>query len=207
VAVQGNELRSMALAGSIRRGQTPAEDAALAAELLASQKDRHEHQVVARALLRRLRSYSLSLESPDLPQILALSNIQHLHTPVRATLRHPGDILRLVSRLHPTPALSGDPNKSAQAFIRDHEPITRGWYAAPVGWVDAHMNGVFAVAIRSAVVQRERAWLYAGAGIVNASQPQTEWAETALKFRPMLQALGIPRHASLPALDIAEAVK
>jgi menaquinone-specific isochorismate synthase len=76
-------------------------------------------------------------------------------------------------------------------MIRQSESVPRGWYAAPVGWIDHQMNGQFAVAIRSAVAQNSRAWLYAGAGIVADSLPESEWNETALKFRPMLSALGI----------------
>ena len=68
--------------------------------------------------------------------------------------------------------------------------MPRGWYAAPIGWLDSDLDGVFAVGIRSAVTQHDRAWLYAGAGIVAGSSPEREWAETALKFRPMLGALG-----------------
>jgi menaquinone-specific isochorismate synthase len=95
-----------------------------------------------------------------------------------------------VQRLHPTPALGGAPSEQALAFLRHVEPVPRGWYAGPVGWLDSELDGVFAVAIRSAVTQYNRAWLYAGAGIVGESLPEREWAETALKFRPMLGALG-----------------
>lgn len=76
-------------------------------------------------------------------------------------------------------------------FLRRVEPVPRGWYAAPIGWLDAQNDGAFVVAIRSAVTQHNRAWLYAGAGIVGDSEPEREWAETALKFRPMLGALGV----------------
>lgn len=205
-AVEGDQLRTMALAGSIRRGQTAGEDAALAAALMSSLKDRYEHDLVARMLSRRLRPRCLAVEAPAEPEVLTLSNIQHLHTPFKARLQKPGQVLNLISHLHPTPALGGDPDQAAQAFIREAEPVTRGWYAAPVGWVDAQANGVFAVAIRSAVVQHERAWLYAGAGIVRASEPETEWAETGLKFRPMFQALGAPPQVAREALLIGEVV-
>ena len=87
--------------------------------------------------------------------------------------------------------MGGVPTDEAMTFLRRSEPVPRGWYAAPIGWIDAHGDGVFAVAIRSAVIQHDRAWLYAGAGIVADSQPEHEWAETALKFRPMLGALGV----------------
>ena len=76
-------------------------------------------------------------------------------------------------------------------FIRENEPVPRGWYAAPVGWFDNQMDGWFVVAIRSAVAQERRVWCYAGAGIVPESRPEVEWKETGLKFRPMLRALAI----------------
>jgi len=189
VSVQGAALRSMALAGSIRRGRTPAEDDTLAAALFNSAKDRYEHDLVAVELRRRLSLVSAELLAPAEPQVLRFRNIQHLHTPFSARLKKPKGVLTVLARLHPTPALGGMPRPAALEFIRQYEPLTRGWYAAPVGWLDSHLDGCFAVGIRSAVVQRERAWLYAGAGIVAASQAQSEWEETALKFRPMLQAL------------------
>jgi menaquinone-specific isochorismate synthase len=76
-------------------------------------------------------------------------------------------------------------------LISQAEPVPRGWYAAPVGWIDRHLNGQFGVAIRSALAQERRVWLYAGAGIVRESDPLKEWDETALKFKPMLNALGL----------------
>jgi menaquinone-specific isochorismate synthase len=93
--------------------------------------------------------------------------------------------------LHPTPALGGDPRDLAMQVIAEAEPVPRGWYAAPVGWIDRNLDGQFTVAIRSAVAQEKRVWMYAGAGIVAESIPQKEWDETALKFRPMLDALAI----------------
>ena len=123
--------------------------------------------------------------------IYRLSNIQHLYTPITGHLQESGGVLPVVAALHPTPALGGDPRRRAMQVIRESEPVPRGWYAAPVGWLDRHMDGQFAVAIRSAVAQEQRVWLYAGAGIVAESVPEKEWAETALKFRPMLDALGI----------------
>ena len=101
-----------------------------------------------------------------------------------------GSLLPLVDLLHPTPALGGFPREEAMDFIRDWEPVRRGWYASPVGWIDPTLDGAFAVAIRSAVVDRRRAWLHAGAGIVASSIPDREWEETGWKFRPMLEALG-----------------
>ncbi len=127
----------------------------------------------------------------DAPGILTLSNVHHLCTPVRARLREVSGVLPVIAKLHPTPALGGQPRDAALDFIRQAEPVPRGWYAAPMGWIDSKLDGTFGVGIRSAVSQDKRVWLYAGVGIVAASQPQREWDETALKFRPMLDALGV----------------
>lgn len=189
----GLDVETMALAGSAPRGTTVSGDAALADALLASPKDNHEHRLVSEMIIERLKPLTEHLDIPDTPTVLSLRNIHHLLTPVSGRLHSAGsaNVLTLAQALHPTPALGGVPVDRALAFIRDREPMPRGWYAAPVGWFDAALDGEFAVAIRSAVAQHDRAWLYAGAGIVADSVPEREWAETALKFRPMLEALGL----------------
>ncbi|MFN8380130.1 MAG: isochorismate synthase [Anaerolineae bacterium] len=188
--VHESVLTTAALAGSRKRGTTPDQDAALAAELMASPKEREEHRIVVDTVLARVTPYARSVESPPEPGILRLPNIQHLHTPVRAELETHFDALDLVAELHPTPALGGYPARAALAAISELEPVERGWFASPVGWIDAHGDGVFAVAIRSAVASENQARLYAGAGIVADSVPEQEWDETGLKFRPLLNALG-----------------
>jgi len=191
VDVQGRQLHTMALAGSAKRGRDKTEDQAIAnAELINNPKNRYEHDLVIQGLLRRLQPLTITLTMGE-TGLLKLTNIQHLHTPVSAIMRKAEGVLSVAAILHPTPALGGEPTDIATRFIVDHEPVPRGWYAAPVGWVDAKGDGQFAVAIRSAVAQEKRVWLYAGAGIVAGSDPQSEWDETALKFRPMLHALGI----------------
>ncbi len=186
-AAQGTQLKTMALAGSIGRGASAEEDQALSAALMASAKDRHEHRIVAEKMRARLAPFAAALDTSPL-QLLKLSNIQHLHTGIHGNLKNDIGILPLVEALHPTPALGGDPRPDALQLIRELEPIPRGWYGAPIGLIDARLNGEFAVAIRSAVAQENRAWIYAGAGIVDESQPESEWQESALKFRPMLDA-------------------
>lgn len=189
---QGAQLETMALAGSIRRGGTPAEDEALAAELLASSKDRYEHQLVADEIEARLNGLGAQVRM-GATGIMQLSNIQHLHTPITATMPQARGVLPLLAVLHPTPALGGQPRDEAMAIIGASEPVPRGWFGGPVGWLDAALDGEFGVAIRSAVAQDRRVWAYAGAGIVAESEPRKEWDETALKFRPMLEALGLSR--------------
>ncbi|MBK9751254.1 MAG: isochorismate synthase [Chloroflexi bacterium] len=191
IGVDGADMATMGLAGTIKRGQTPEEDDALALRLLTDPKEAYEHRVVVDALRERLTPITSALSVPNAPIPLKLSNLQHLYTPISGRLRAASGVLPLVERLHPTPALGGVPRERAMQYIREAEPVPRGWYAAPIGWIDHNLDGMFAVAIRSAVVQNDRAWLYSGAGIVAESTPQREWDETALKFRPMLNALGI----------------
>jgi menaquinone-specific isochorismate synthase len=195
VQSKGDEVTTMALAGSIRRGANPAEDAALGRQLLNSTKDRLEHALVVDSIRRRLLPFDAQLKIADGPRVYRLSYIQHLWTPIEGRLRHKTGVLPLLEALHPTPALGGSPRDLALDFIREVETVPRGWYAGPVGWVDAAMDGQFAVAIRSAVAQERRVWLYAGAGIVPGSQADKEWLETALKFEPMLAALGVNNEA------------
>lgn len=195
VHVEGRAIETMALAGSIRRGATPAEDDSLAHEMLDDPKNRHEHALVADAVRARLAPLTDALDMPDAPEIKRLSNIQHLYTPVRGRLKSASGVLSLVEALHPTPAMGGVPRAQAMDYIAQVEPVPRGWYASPVGWIDHNLDGAFAVAIRSAISQNERVWLYAGAGIVADSIPQKEWDETDLKFKPMLDALGAEAHA------------
>lgn len=189
--VHASNLHTMALAGSRGRGSTPEEDAARAQEMFDSPKERHEHALVVEAVRERVRPYAKTLDIPEVPEILRLQNIQHLYTPVRAELETHFDVLDLVGELHPTPALGGYPRRAALEAIEQLERHERGWYAAPVGWVDANGDGVFGVAIRSAVCAGNRARLYAGVGIVAESDPDREWDETNLKFKPLLSALGV----------------
>ncbi|NPA31633.1 MAG: isochorismate synthase [Chloroflexi bacterium] len=189
VRVRGRSLETMALAGSIARGRDPAEDAALAAALLASAKDRHEHAWVVQAIREALAPLTETLEVPPEPQVRQYANIQHLYTPIRGLLRRPG-VWEAVERLHPTPALGGYPRAAALAFIAAHEPVPRGWYAAPLGWVTPNGDGEFVGAIRCAVLRANAALLYAGAGIVADSDPEREWEEIDLKFRAMRRVLG-----------------
>ena len=144
-----------------------------------------------RAIADALAAAGAEVVIPDEPGVRALRHVLHLHTPIRATLREPRHLLELAARLHPTPAVGGTPTAEAVRWIAAHEPAPRGWYAAPVGWFDLDGNGELAVAIRSGVVAGDRAHLWAGAGIVAGSDPDRELAETDVKLRAMLGALGV----------------
>lgn len=191
-SVHGRQLLTMGLAGSAARGQGAEADDLLGDALLRNAKERREHEIVVEKMRGRLAPMTDSL-AIGRRGLLKLSNIQHINTPIDGILKEQTGVLPLVEALHPTPALGGDPRLAAMRVIRELEPIPRGWYGAPVGWIDSQLDGQFAVAIRSAVAQEARVWIYAGAGIVADSVPQREWEETELKFRPMLDAHGVAR--------------
>jgi menaquinone-specific isochorismate synthase len=189
--VEGATVHTVALAGSIRRGSSPKEDATLGQELLNSAKDHREHALVVEAIQEHLLPLVAKLHVPGRPGLLKLRNIQHLQTVIRGDLAQACGVLPVVEALHPTPAVGGTPRDVALRLIQAAEPFPRGWYASPVGWIDAQGNGRFAVALRSAVSVEDETWLYAGAGIVADSDPEREWEEVLLKFRPILEALEI----------------
>jgi len=188
VSLRGRTVRTEALAGSTGRGDTPAEDEWLAAELLDSTKDIHEHEIVAEAVRDQLEPFASSVRIGD-RTVRRLATVQHLRTSITAELSEDEHVLSLVEALHPTPAVGGLPPDAALRTIRETEAFDRGWYAAPIGWVDAAGNGTFAVGIRSAVASDREATLFAGAGIVADSDPDREWDEVQLKYRPMLDEL------------------
>ncbi|MFZ6030203.1 MAG: isochorismate synthase [Chloroflexota bacterium] len=188
--VQGKQLDTIALAGSAPRGSTPEEDRSLGADLLACPKNRREQAIVVERICDDLKPLCESFQFLKAPRLRQLPNIQHLETPITARLKRPG-ILTPAEALHPTPALAGQPRQVALAMLRQYEPVTRGAYGAPIGWVTPDGDGRLAVAIRSGIFCGRVGRLYAGSGILAESQPDKEWEETALKFRPMLEALGL----------------
>ena len=187
--VNQRELLTEALAGSIRRGATASEDAALGGALLRSDKDRREHAFVMESITRRLAPLGVKPAHAAAPVLRRLANVQHLHTAVRATLPDGVRLLDAVACLHPTPAVGGKPRAAAVPCIRNLESFPRGLYAGALGWVDARGNGEFFVGLRSALIDGATARLYAGAGIVAGSSPEKEFTETELKFRAMQDAL------------------
>ena len=189
VSLRDGEAHAASLAASRPRGATTEEDERFAGELMSSHKEREEHRFVVAASTRALAPLSRSLEAPGEPTLLQLPNIQHLYTPITCLVNDGVNILDLVAQMHPTPAVGAWPRGETLATIERLEGMDRGWYAAPIGWLDLNGDGEFAVALRSALIQGNQATLYAGAGIVQESDPQSELAETELKFRPLMYAL------------------
>ena len=191
VGVDRGAVTARVLAGTSARGGDAAEDAAAVAALLASPKDRSEHAFAIASLLRELRPHTGALSTTPEPFALRLPNLWHLATDVRGTLGDASTALDLVDALHPTAAVAGTPTDRALALLEELEPFDRGRYAGPVGWIDGNGDGEWAVGLRSAQVAADGAvTAWAGAGIVADSDPDAELAETRMKFRPMLDALG-----------------
>ncbi len=186
---EGLRAGALALAGSTRRSADPSVDSHLGEQLLRSAKDREEQAIVTRRIVKRLRPLSVWVTAPEEPVLARVANIQHLATPIRAQLRDPVSVVELAGLLHPTPAVGGEPHEAAVPMIPALEGLDRGWYAGPVGWVDANEDGEFCVALRCALLTGEVARCYAGVGVVRDSDPAAELAETEVKLSALLPVL------------------
>ncbi|MFI6503353.1 isochorismate synthase MenF [Nonomuraea typhae] len=191
VAVRGGRAETMSLAATLPRGGTGGADARLRDELIGDGKSRREQAIVTEALRGALEQVCHEVDVPGTPEVLDLPNVRHLCSRVSGRLADPETtgVLDLAGLLHPTPAVGGHPRPEALGWLREAEAFDRGWYAGPIGWVNARQEGDFAVALRSALLDGDSATLFAGCGIVAGSDPERELAETWLKFRPMLSAL------------------
>jgi salicylate biosynthesis isochorismate synthase/menaquinone-specific isochorismate synthase len=185
----GARAQTVALAGTTRRSADPAVDDHLGEQLLTSAKNRAEQEIVARRIERTLEPVSVWVTVADRPVLVKVHNVQHLGTPIRAQLADPLPVLELAGRLHPTPAVGGEPGEEAARLIPALEGIDRGWYAGAVGWTDLEEDGELCVAIRCALIRGEVAHLFAGNGIVADSDPAEELAETEAKLQALLPLL------------------
>jgi isochorismate synthase len=189
---EGRELVTHALAGTVSVQDDPWADSSRdVAELRTSRKNLAEHALVVQKICDELLPLSVKLRYASAPETRQVRNLVHLQTPISAELRADVGVFDLLAALHPTPAVGGFPAREAAQWIRQNEPLERGWYSGPLGWLDADDNGEFAVAIRCGVLTRRRAYVFAGAGIVRESDAKAEYAETAAKMTPLLRALGV----------------
>ncbi|MEW6652138.1 MAG: isochorismate synthase [Bacteroidota bacterium] len=186
LCINENELETEALAGSISRGLNVEEDLIKESSLLNDAKEMKEHKNVLKFLLNNLENFSENISYSVQPQIKKLYNIQHLHTAIKVKLKDKYDILELQKAIHPTPAVCGVPQKNALELIKDLEYFERGLYAGVIGWFNAEKRAEFVVGIRSALLKENILTAFAGCGIVEGSDPISEFQETELKFRPIL---------------------
>ncbi|OKJ66628.1 isochorismate synthase DhbC [Streptomyces sp. CB02460] len=191
VSRRGRHLVANPLAGSAPRSDDLAEDVRRAAALLESAKDLHEHAVVVDAVHQALAPYCTGMTVPPRPTLIRTATMWHLSTTVTGTLTDPDtSALTLACALHPTPAVCGTPTATARQVLTETEPFDRGYFTGMVGWGDASGDGEWVVTIRCAEAEERTLRLYAGAGVVAASEPEAETAETAAKFRTFLSAVG-----------------
>lgn len=187
----GDKFYSVSLASSIGRGKTKEEDIRLGQKLLQDEKFLIEHKVVVDMIKAAMEECCDEVDVPSEPSLFKAAYIQHLYTPVIGKARKGTTLLSMVKKLHPTPALGGFPQSKAVRKIRELEMLDRGWYAAPLGWINESGDGEFIGAIRSGLIRNGReVSLFVGNGIVGDSEPESEFEETKLKPRPMLSALG-----------------
>ncbi|WP_188113436.1 isochorismate synthase [Nocardioides humilatus] len=194
VSRHGDQIACTPLAGSVPRSADPDEDARRATALQASDKDLAEHAFVVDAIVHALKEVCVDVEPPTGPTMLATDTVWHLASPITARLEDPAtgpSALHLAQMLHPTPAVGGVPAAAAAEAIADLEGDLRDYFAGCVGWVDGSGDGVFAITIRAAVIDGARMRLFAGAGIVAGSDPDSEVRETGAKLATMTKVAGL----------------
>jgi isochorismate synthase len=191
----GSAVASEPLAGSAVRFADPAADRASADGLMQSDKNRREHASVVEWIADRLAPYCRQLTVPKVPSLVSTRFVWHLATRVDGRL-HDDQVssIELAEALHPTPAVCGLPHDAARAAIDRLEAFDRDYFAGAVGWCDRQGDGRWMMTLRCAEISGSRARLYAGAGIVAGSDPEVEAAETSVKFRALLDALGIDEY-------------
>ncbi|HGV9336286.1 isochorismate synthase EntC [Raoultella planticola] len=188
---EGDHFSSLPLAGSARRQPDDVLDREAGNKLLASGKDRHEHELVTQAMKAVLTPRCRELSLPDSPQLVTTPTLWHLATPIEGTALAQENAMSLACLLHPTPALSGFPHQVAKRLIAELEPFDRQLFGGIVGWCDDEGNGEWVVTIRCARLHQRTLRLFAGAGIVPASSPLGEWRETGVKLTTMLNVFGL----------------
>ena len=190
IALSDSNLKTEAVAGTTRRGDSASEDASLAKALLASDKDQREHSAVTASILRRLKMVGVVGATTQTPELLRLGNVMHIRTPVIGKLSADRTFLEVAGELHPTPAVGGKPRDLALPFIPGFEPHLRGLYTGAVGWIQSDgKKGNLYVALRCASISGNTARVYAGAGIVAGSDPTLESVETEMKLKTILDSL------------------
>ncbi len=185
---QGRMILSEAIAGTSPRGQTPRKDVLLKTLLAASPKDNREHQFVVEAIKENLTALCVRLKHDEGPQVISLGNGHHLKTVFTGELKGGVKDEDVLQSLHPTPAVAGTPRRKAMATIRRLEGFSRGWYAGPLGYVGLDW-AEFVVGIRSGLVKAKDLSVFAGAGIVQGSQPASEWDEIENKISNFIKVI------------------
>ncbi len=182
---RGRRLSVDALAGTAARGRDDVDDGEIADRLRADGKERREHAAVVDAVVEALRPLSVVLDVASAPDIVRLGRVQHLYTPIAATLV---DDAPVFDALHPTPAVAGTPRTAAVSLIAVLEPFVRGLYAGFVGVADAD-GETLTVSLRCGFAHDDVVEVYAGSGLVAGAVAEREWLELDRKASLMLEVL------------------
>ncbi len=191
--LEGDVVTVRPIAGTRRRGATPEEDAALAAELLADAKERAEHLMLVdlgRNDAGRVAQTG-SVKVTEQMIIERYSHVMHIVSSVEAKLKPGLNAIDVLRATFPAGTVSGAPKVRAMEIIDELEPVKRSIYAGAVGYLGFHGNMDVAIALRTAVIKDGRLHVQAGGGVVADSQPEAEWQETQSKARALLRAAEI----------------
>lgn len=200
VAKKGSYLTSNPLAGSRPRSESDEQNRQSIDSLLNTKKDLHEHGLVVEEVERVMSKYCHNLYTPMIPSVIETKTMLHLSTVLEGQVNDPTtNVLSIAAELHPTPAVCGYPREKAYEAISKLEQFDRGYFTGMVGWCDSRGNGEWVVTIRCAEVQKRQMKVFAGAGIVNESHPQSELDETGAKMNTILTAAGIQLNDMLTA--------
>ncbi|MHB1347977.1 MAG: isochorismate synthase [Candidatus Humimicrobiaceae bacterium] len=183
-----NKIYSEALAGTIIRGRNAKEEKEFGEDLLKSKKDSDEYRIVFDYIKNELENLCKSVKLTNKKEILKLSYVQHIVSRFEGNLKPDSDDFKIISSIHPTPAVSGFPKQNIKGLIKRYETFYRGFYAGPVGWI-AKDGSEFAVGIRSGIINNNYLSVFSGAGIVKKSSPEAEWNEIENKISPLLKIL------------------
>ena len=189
VKVSHSEVSARVLAGTAGRGTDPGVDQAIGAALHESPKNRAEHKFAIDSLVASLEELCAEISVDSEPFSMALPNLWHLASDVKAVLNSDSSSLQVVNALHPSAAVAGTPRDKALDVIEEIENVDRGRYAGPVGWLGADGDGVWAIALRGAQLNGQTLTAFAGCGIVAGSDAQAELDEAILKFKPIVDSL------------------
>ncbi|MDD1690874.1 MAG: anthranilate synthase component I [Methanoregula sp.] len=191
VRVERRQVTTVPIAGTRPRGRTKPEDDQLAEDLLLDKKERAEHTMLvdlARNDLGRVCRFG-SVNVGEFMGIEKFSHVQHIVSTVSGTLRDNLDCYDAFKSCFPAGTVSGAPKIRAMQIIDEQEPGARGLYAGAVGYIGFDRNLDFAIAIRTILVRKNRAFVQVGAGIVADSVPENEWKETESKAAAMVRAI------------------
>ncbi|OEC52896.1 aminodeoxychorismate synthase component I [Pseudomonas sp. AP42] len=191
VRISERQVETRPIKGTRPRGLTSEEDAANAAELLASPKDRAENLMIV-DLLRNDLGRSCRIGSVKVPELFSLEsypNVHHLVSSVTGVLADDKDALDLIAGSFPGGSITGAPKIRAMQIIDELEPTRRGLYCGSLVYLDVRGEMDSSIAIRSLLVKDGQVCCWGGGGIVADSEWQAEYQESLTKVRVLLQTL------------------